>query len=70
MASESDIAGEPGTLVRQEIMVGAPLGAAAYRVLYRSTDFNGKPILVSGVIIVPRGPPPDGRPIVVWAHPT
>jgi len=70
-APDSDIAGEPGTLVRQEIMAGAPLGAAAYRVLYRSTDFNGKPILVSGVIIVPRGsPPPDGRPIVAWAHPT
>jgi pimeloyl-ACP methyl ester carboxylesterase len=71
MAPESDIAGEPGTLVRQETMAGAPLGAAAYRVLYRSTDFNGKPILVSGVIVVPRGPPPlDGRPIVAWAHPT
>jgi pimeloyl-ACP methyl ester carboxylesterase len=70
-APESDIAGEPGTLVRQETMVGAPLGAAAYRVLYRSTDFNGKAILVSGVIVVPQGPPPpEGRPIVAWAHPT
>jgi len=70
-APESDIAGEPGTLVRQETMVGAPLGAAAYRVLYRSTDFNGKAILVSAVIVVPRGPPPpEGRPIVAWAHPT
>jgi pimeloyl-ACP methyl ester carboxylesterase len=52
-------------------MVGAPLGAAAYRVLYRSRDINGKPIFVSGVIIVPDGPPPPGgRPIVAWAHPT
>jgi acetyl esterase/lipase len=40
-------------------------------VLYRSTSFDGKPILVSGVIIVPPGaPPPGGRPIVAWAHPT
>jgi hypothetical protein len=62
--------GEPGTLVRQQTMAGAPLGAAAYGVLYRSTDFNGKPLLVSGVMIVPRGPPSGGPTIVAWAHPT
>jgi acetyl esterase/lipase len=67
----SEFAGAPGTIVRQEPMQGAPLGAAAYRVLYRSTSFEGKPILVSGVVIVPQGaPPPGGRPIVAWAHPT
>ena len=50
---------------------GAPLGATAYRVLYRSTGINGEPIFVSGVVIVPQGaPPPEGRPIVAWAHPT
>src|ERR1700689_3275773 len=70
-APRSNLAGKPGTLVRQEPMLGAPLGAAAYRVLYRSTSFDGKPILVSGVIVVPQGaPPPGGRPIVAWAHPT
>jgi acetyl esterase/lipase len=70
-APQSDVAGPPGTLVRQEPMPGAPLGAAAYRVLYRSTSFDGKPILVSGVIVVPPGPPPPGgRPIIAWAHPT
>lgn len=32
---------------------------------------KGEPILVSGVVIVPQGPPPPGgRPIVAWAHPT
>ena len=62
---------QPGTLVRQEPMEGAPLGAAAYRVLYRSTGLKGEPIFVSGVVIVPSGePPPEGRPIVAWAHPT
>jgi acetyl esterase/lipase len=70
-APQSDAAGPPGTLVRQEPMEGAPLGASAYRVLYRSTGFEGEPIFVSGVVIVPRGPPPPGgRPIVAWAHPT
>src|ERR1700704_1691553 len=70
-APASEAAGAPGTLVRQEVIDGAPLGATAYRVLYRSTGLDNKPILVSGVVIVPSGdPPPGGRPIVAWAHPT
>jgi pimeloyl-ACP methyl ester carboxylesterase len=70
-APASEAAGAPGTLVRQEVIDGAPLGATAYRVLYRSTGLDNKPILVSGVVIVPPGdPPPGGRPIVAWAHPT
>src|ERR1700730_10259314 len=70
-APPSEIAGAPGTLVRQELIDGAPLGATTYRVLYRSTGLDDKPILVSGVVIVPPGdPPPGGRPIVAWAHPT
>src|SRR6202021_1518641 len=70
-APRSEAAGVPGTLVRQEVIDGAPLGATAYRVLYRSTGLDNKPILVSGVVIVPPGdPPPGGRPIVAWAHPT
>ncbi|MBR0912699.1 alpha/beta fold hydrolase [Bradyrhizobium japonicum] len=63
--------GPPGSLVRQEPMDGAPLGASAFRVLYRSTGLKGEPILVSGVVVVPQGPPPPGgRSIVAWAHPT
>jgi acetyl esterase/lipase len=70
-APPSAAAGAPGTLVRQEVIDGAPLGATAYRVLYRSTGLDNKPVLVSGVVIVPPGdPPPGGRPIVAWAHPT
>jgi pimeloyl-ACP methyl ester carboxylesterase len=70
-APASEAAGAPGTLVRQEVIDGAPLGATAYRVLYRSTGLDNKPIMVSGVVIVPPGdPPPGGRPIVAWAHPT
>jgi acetyl esterase/lipase len=70
-ALPAEIAGPPGTIIRQEPMLGAPDGAAAYRVLYRSTSPEGAPIAVSGVIIVPTGPAPEGgRPIVAWAHPT
>jgi alpha-beta hydrolase superfamily lysophospholipase len=70
-APSSEVAGSPGTLVRKEVIDGAPLGATTYRVLYRSTGLDDKPILVSGIVIVPPGdPPPGGRPIVAWAHPT
>jgi acetyl esterase/lipase len=70
-APRSQLAGQPGTIVRQEKIDGAPLGAAAYRTLYRSTGLKGEPIFVSGVIVVPQGEPPaGGRPIVAWAHPT
>ena len=41
------------------------------RVLYRSTGLHDEPIPVSGAVIIPPGPmPPEGRPIVAWAHPT
>ncbi len=67
----AEVAGPAGSIVRQVPMFGAPDGAAAYRVLYRSTSFDGKPIIVSGVIIVPQGPAPaGGRAVVAWAHPT
>jgi acetyl esterase/lipase len=60
-----------GALIRSEPLDGAPDGAAAYRVLYKSQGLQGEPIAVSGVVIIPGGPPPaNGRPIVAWAHPT
>ena len=39
-APPSVVAGAPGTLVRQEVIDGAPLGATTYRVLYRSTGLR------------------------------
>src|ERR1700746_2693598 len=47
-APRSLLNGAPGTLVRQEPIDGAPLGASAYRVLYRSTGLKGEPLFVSG----------------------
>src|ERR1700722_11631167 len=54
-AAEQELAGRPGTLIRQEPMPGAPLQADAYRVLYRSTGLKGEPIAVSGIVIIPPG---------------
>jgi acetyl esterase/lipase len=71
-ASPQEIAGSPGTLIRQEPLgLPAPFGASVVRVLYRSQGLQGESISVSGIIVVPSGPaPPEGRPIVAWAHPT
>jgi pimeloyl-ACP methyl ester carboxylesterase len=69
-ARPADIAGPPGTLISSEPMLG-PVGAQAYRILYRSTGLHDEPIAVSGIVVIPPGPPPpEGRPIVAWAHPT
>ena len=71
VASEQEVAGPPGSLIRQERVAGAPLGAQAYRVLYRSIGLRDQPIAVSGMIIVPPGPvPAGGRAVIAWAHPT
>ena len=70
-ATDAEIAGPVGGLIRKEVRVGAAAGATAYKVLYRSTKPDGTPIAVSGMVIVPAGkPPPGGWPIVAWAHPT
>lgn len=63
--------GKPGELLRVEPMAGAPAGSAAYKVLYRSVGLKGEPVAISGMVIVPGTvPPPSGRPVVAWAHPT
>lgn len=69
--STSDIAGQPGTIVRSE-RIPAPAGAsAAYKILYRSRDHSGRPIVLSGVAAIPLTPPGrGGRPVVSWAHGT
>ncbi len=61
----------PGTLIAVEPYSPTVPGAAAYRVMYNSTDTNGDTIPVSGVIYIPlAAAPPHGRNIVAWAHPT
>lgn len=64
-------AAAPGTIIRSEPIASAPIGSTAWRVLYHSRDLDGEDIAVSGVVIVPDGPAPDGgRTVVSWAHPT
>lgn len=66
----------PGDLLRYQ-RITTPLGGLLvpndlWRVMYTSTDTNGSPILVTGLVRVPmdRPAPPNGRPVVTWAHGT
>jgi pimeloyl-ACP methyl ester carboxylesterase len=60
----------PGTIIRSE-PVPAPAGATAWKVLYHSRSIDRRRSAVSGVIIVPNAPAPEGgRPVVTWAHGT
>ena len=67
-----DAVGKPGSIIRVwPLEGGGPGGANAFRILYRSTNPAGEPIAVSGAIFIPPGsPPPGGRNVIAWAHPT
>jgi len=63
--------GAPGDVLRAEPILSAAEGVSAQRVVYHSTDLNGDDVLVSGIVAVPDGPPPPGgRTVVAWGHPT
>ena len=66
-----DLAGAPGTVLRSEPFdEGLPAGARGWRVLYTSTDEEGDPIAVSGLVIAPDDVPDGPRPVLAWAHGT
>jgi acetyl esterase/lipase len=71
-----EIPGRPGSLIRIWPLEGGGPGvrsgaANAFRILYRSTDPEGRTIPVSGAIFIPAGPAPaGGRNVIAWAHPT
>jgi pimeloyl-ACP methyl ester carboxylesterase len=63
--------GPPGTIIRTQEIPGLYQGAKAYRVLYKSTGFDGRPRAVSGVVVVPEGrAPARGRRVIAFTHGT
>jgi pimeloyl-ACP methyl ester carboxylesterase len=63
--------GPPGTIIRREVIDGFHPGSTAYRVLYTSTGYDGRPTAVSGLIVVPDDEPPaQGRRVVAYTHGT
>ena len=63
--------GEPGSLVKADALLGAPVAARAWRIMYRTTDVHGDPAVATGVLVAPLTPAPSrGRTVVSWGHPT
>lgn len=61
----------PGTIIKSQPVAVAGLDGTMSLVMYASTSVTGKPIPVTGVIIVPKGTAPEGGwPVITWAHGT
>jgi Secretory lipase len=63
--------GPPGELIRSEPFYEylLPYTVSAVRILYHSRSAHEKDVVVSGVVLLPRGAaPPGGWPIIAWAH--
>ena len=62
------VAGPAGSLIWHQGIVSPVAGARAWRILYRSRGAEGEPIVVSGLLMRPDDPAPDGGfPVVSWA---
>jgi pimeloyl-ACP methyl ester carboxylesterase len=63
--------GPPGTIVRTEEVDDPPPGSRAWKILYLSRSYTGRPTAVSGLLFVPTTPAPEGgRRVVVSTHGT
>lgn len=67
----SPLPGPPGTIIRTEPLGVDVPGATALRMLYVSERPDGTPAASGGMLFIPDSPaPPEGRPVVAWAHGT
>ncbi len=63
--------GEPGDVIRSEVVPAPGLEGTLLRVMYHSRSVQGADIAVTGLVAVPRTPaPPGGYPVMAWAHGT
>jgi pimeloyl-ACP methyl ester carboxylesterase len=60
---------QPGDLIHHEEIATKIMGAKAWKVRYRSSDVNGKPHEVTGLVIAP-ATPGTNRPVMTWGHGT
>lgn len=65
-ASLATPAAGPGTVV-SSAPLAAPLPGRATKVRYRTTDTAGRPVIVSGTVIVPLAPPPGPLRLISYA---
>lgn len=65
------LTGPTGSIVKSEPLLGVPMDTRGWRIMYRSTDVNGAPVVATGVVVTPRGSAPaGGRTVASWGHPT
>ncbi|HSN81465.1 MAG TPA: hypothetical protein VLS88_02710, partial [Polyangiales bacterium] len=61
----------PGTLIRSEEVAPIAADSRTFAVLYASESLRGEAIAVSGIVVVPDAPAPEGGfHVVSWAHGT
>jgi hypothetical protein len=54
-----------------DLALSVPGAAAAYRILYSTTDQHNSPAVSTAAVFVPRGTAPEGGwPVIAWAHGT
>ncbi|MEO6091965.1 MAG: alpha/beta fold hydrolase [Novosphingobium sp.] len=58
-----------GALVSAEPASDAPSGMRAWRIRYITSDGDGRPIAVTGIVVAPPGGGAD-RPVIAWTHGT
>jgi pimeloyl-ACP methyl ester carboxylesterase len=64
-------AGKPGDVIKTEPVAASSLHGTLLRVMYHSQSIQGADIPVTGLIAIPSTPPPpDGYPVISWAHGT
>lgn len=62
---------EPGVLVRQEPLERyVPANARGWRILYTTTRSDGSPALGSAIVMAPKSPATESRPVLAWTHGT
>lgn len=69
-AAPRTVPDEPGQLIRAEPFTrGVPQDALAWRMLYTTTNQDGRSAISSGIVVVPREGEGDW-PVIDWAHGT
>ncbi|HTO42375.1 MAG TPA: alpha/beta fold hydrolase [Rhizomicrobium sp.] len=71
LASTPAFAQRAGGLISAEPVVETPGGMQAWRIAYWTTNAQGKPIRVTGMVAAPREAiPPKPRDVLAWTHGT
>lgn len=70
-AAPAMVPSAPGALLRQESFERyVPADARGWRILYTTTRSDGTPALGSAIVMAPKSPALEPRPVLAWTHGT